>query len=210
MRFLTSFIIALLLAAAAMADSLDISSRIIASSSWKQGDAAYWLGGEHNYVQWTGTAALTTEGDADTTVWIQYSPVYNIPDSSNFDKAHLFPRMFTLDVSVALTTTGGNNDSLALSGIRVEYAWANGVTKPILNADSSFALLADGNSARFDYLTWTFEDWPDFLVSSSALDNYTWRYPIKVLAPGFIRFIFTSPSSLVDPETLTWTLTGVY
>ncbi len=211
MRLLTSFIIAVLLVGGALADSLNVSSRTIASSNWKQGDAAYWLGGEHNYIQWKGTAALAGTADPDTTVWIQYSPVYGIPDSTSFDKAHLYPRTFTLDVAVASA-----GDSVGLKGIRVEYAWQNttaawmpSTTKPILNADSTYALVSNGNINRIDYSTWTFEDWPES-DSASGYARYCWRYPIKVEAPGYVRFIFTSASNLSDAQTLTWILTGVY
>lgn len=209
MKRIALIALVLLFAGAAFADSTNISSRRIAYDHTK-GDIVSLVGGEHNYVQWTGTATIAAAQTQDSvaTYWMQYSPVYGISDTAKigYNKGQLFPRVFTLDVSVAVAA----GDSFSLGSVDVQYAWANGTAKPIRNADSTFALVADGNYNRPDYAVWTYEDIPEAKDSDSNWDNYTWRYMIKCEAPGFMRLIFKDGTLCGDAVTITWTLTGMY
>ena len=111
---------------------------------------------------------------------------------------------FTLTVNLDTFNVG---DSTGLWKARFETAIDTAKDKT-WNADRTNFFIDPGNPDSAFYGQWLFDD-IEPLVDDTENDTITWAFPLRVLHPGWIRFVFESttfPTSTKDTVIVNWTL----
>lgn len=155
------------------------------------------LAGGHLSVMYSGTIAFTAPGQTQTSPWLVIGYAPNLSDDNLRRIGSFGPSAFTL--CVVATSSG---DSVGIKEIYFE--WSLDTTQIAhINGDSSNWVVSAGAQNSIWYGIWQFSP------IRRPTPTVGFVYPVRVLAPGYIRFKFTSSPDVSDLTSIQWKLVGM-
>ena len=170
------------------------------------GSAQEIVAGKVVSLTFTGTTTVAGTGASGSTIWFNTGWTTLNDDSPNGVKSGRYASRFDPTIFTLMLEISSAGDSVGLATARFETAIDTANVKEGWNADLTNFFLQDGNADSSYYGQWLYEDLAKSREDNTTAGTQTLVYSLRVLHPGWIRFVFESPETLQDQNTYGWKL----